>query len=77
MARGDYGAMSMIAVGEAGTFPRLPQMYMRKMAVGPVARGRIDLGKPVGENVRAIADAFGRNPKTSRRSSSTGRATTT
>jgi fructose-1,6-bisphosphatase II len=61
VARGDYGAMAMIAVGEAGSFPSLPAMYMRKMAVGPVARGHIDLGRPVAENVRAIADAFGRN----------------
>jgi len=60
VARGDYGAMSMIAVGESGTFPGLPQMYMRKIAVGPVARGTIDLGQPVGENVRAVAEAFGR-----------------
>ena len=37
-------------------------MYMRKIAVGPVARGKIDLGKPVGENVVAIAEAFGRSP---------------
>jgi fructose-1,6-bisphosphatase II len=35
-------------------------MYMRKMAVGPKARGSIDLKKPVGDNIRAIADAFGR-----------------
>jgi fructose-1,6-bisphosphatase II len=62
VSRGDYGAMSMIAVGDPNAFPRLPQMYMRKMAVGPVANGRIDLGKPVGDNVRAIAEAFGRNP---------------
>jgi fructose-1,6-bisphosphatase II len=48
-------------VVDAGTFPRLPDMYMRKMAVGPVARGRIDLASPVGDNVRAIAEAFGRN----------------
>jgi fructose-1,6-bisphosphatase II len=61
VARGDYGAMAMIAVGEQGSFPSLPQMYMRKMAVGPVARGHIDLGRPVAENVRAIAEAFGRN----------------
>jgi fructose-1,6-bisphosphatase II len=52
----------MIAVGEAGSLPRLPQMYMRKIAVGPVARGKIDLGRPVGENVAAIAEAFGRRP---------------
>ena len=62
VARGDYGAMSMIAIGESGSFPRLPQMYMRKIAVGPVGRGKIDLSKPVGENVRALAEAFGRRP---------------
>ena len=61
VARGDYGAMAMIAVGDGGSFPGLPQMYMRKMAVGPVARGKIDLRRPVGDNVRAIAGAFGRN----------------
>jgi fructose-1,6-bisphosphatase II len=61
VARGDYGAMAMIAVGDAGSFPSLPQMYMRKMAVGPVAREKIDLRRPIGDNVRAIAEAFGRN----------------
>jgi fructose-1,6-bisphosphatase II len=61
VARGDYGAMAMIAVGDAGSFPSLPQMYMRKMAVCPVAREKIDLRLPVGDNVRDIADAFGRN----------------
>ena len=40
---------------------RLPDMYMRRMAVGPRALGRIDLTRPVGENVAAIAEAFGRN----------------
>jgi fructose-1,6-bisphosphatase II len=60
VARGGNGAMSMIAVGEPGSLLTLPDMYMRKMAVGPVARGRIDLRRPAGENVLAIADAFGR-----------------
>jgi fructose-1,6-bisphosphatase II len=62
VARGDYGAMAMVAVGERGAFPRLPDVYMRKMAVGPVARGTIDLRRPIAENVDAIAQAFGRNP---------------
>ena len=62
VARGDYGAMAMVAVGDSGSFPQLPQMYMRKMAVGPVARGRIGLDRPIEDNVRAIADAFGRKP---------------
>ena len=60
VARGGYGAMSMVAVGDPGSFQQLPDMYMRKMAVGPKARGSIDLKKPVGDNIRAIADAFGR-----------------
>jgi fructose-1,6-bisphosphatase II len=61
VARGGNGAMSMIAVGPLGSLLKLPDMYMRRMAVGPRARGRIDLTRPVGENVAAIADAFGRN----------------
>jgi fructose-1,6-bisphosphatase II len=60
VARGGNGAMSMIAVGDPGCLMTLPDMYMRKMAVGPRARGKIDLRRPVGENVNAIAEAFGR-----------------
>jgi fructose-1,6-bisphosphatase II len=60
VARGGNGAMSMIAVGEPGSLQTLPDMYMRKMAVGPVARGSIDLRRPVGENIEAIAASFGR-----------------
>jgi fructose-1,6-bisphosphatase II len=60
VARGGNGAMSMIAVGEPGSLLQLPDMYVRKMAVGPRARGAIDLLKPIGENIRAIAEAFGR-----------------
>jgi fructose-1,6-bisphosphatase II len=54
--------MSMIAIGEPGAFVTLPDMYMRRMAVGPRVRDRIDLRKPVGENIATIAKAFGRNP---------------
>jgi fructose-1,6-bisphosphatase II len=60
VARGGNGAMSMIVAGEAGKLTTLPNMYMRKLAVGPLARGHIDLQRPVGENVEAIAEAFGR-----------------
>jgi fructose-1,6-bisphosphatase II len=60
VARGGSGAMSMIAVGEPGSFVTLPEMYMRRMAVGPRARGHIDLRRPVSENIEAIAGAFGR-----------------
>ncbi len=60
VARGGNGAMSMIAVGEPGSLVTLPDMYMRKMAVGPRARGRIDINRPMGENIEAIAEAFER-----------------
>jgi fructose-1,6-bisphosphatase II len=59
-ARGGNNALSMIAVGPRGSIPSLPLMYMRKMAVGPVARGKIALSRPVGDNIRSIAEAFGR-----------------
>src|SRR3954471_15007016 len=60
VARGGTNAISMIAASPRGTMPSLPDMYMRKMAVGPRARGEIDLRRPVGDNIRAIAEAFGR-----------------
>jgi len=60
VARGGTNAISMIAAAPRGSMPSLPDMYMRKMAVGPPARGKIELTRPVGDNIRAIADAFGR-----------------
>jgi fructose-1,6-bisphosphatase II len=50
----------MIAVGEPGSLLNLPDMYMRKIAVGPRARGQIDLLRPMADNINAIAEAFGR-----------------
>jgi len=61
VARGGGGAMSMIAVGEPASLQTLPDMYMRKLAVGPLARAAIDLRRPVAENIRGIAEAFGRS----------------
>jgi fructose-1,6-bisphosphatase II len=61
VARGAGGAMSMVAVGEPDSLQTLPDMYMRKMAVGPKARGAIDLRRPVADNIGGIAEAFGRS----------------
>jgi fructose-1,6-bisphosphatase II len=49
-----------LAACEPGGMTRVPRMYMKKMAVGPVAKGRIDLRESVTDNLLAIADAFGR-----------------
>src|SRR5881394_2008925 len=60
VARGGTNAISMIAAAPRGSMPSLPDMYMRKMAVGPRVRGKISLTDPVGDTIRSIADAFGR-----------------
>jgi fructose-1,6-bisphosphatase II len=60
VAGGRPGALSVLAASDPGGLLQVPRMYMRKMAVGPVAKGRIDLRRPVAENLEAIADAFGR-----------------
>jgi fructose-1,6-bisphosphatase II len=60
LARGQSGALSILAASDPGGLMPLPRMYMKKMAVGPVARGCIDLRKPVRDNLAAIAEAYGR-----------------
>ena len=60
VARGGTGAMAMIAVAPAGSLRRLPDMYIRTMAVGPRAKDAIDLRRPIDENIQAIAESFGR-----------------
>jgi fructose-1,6-bisphosphatase II len=60
VARGGNNAISMVAASPRVTMPSLPDMYMRKMAVGPRAVGKISLQDPVGDNIRSIAESFGR-----------------
>ncbi len=47
VARGGVGALSILAACEPGGITRVPRMYMKKMAVGPVAKGHVDLRKSV------------------------------
>jgi fructose-1,6-bisphosphatase II len=53
-------ALSVIAIGTRGSMLRAPDTYMEKIAVGPGARGAIDLERPPRENLRAVADALGK-----------------
>lgn len=59
-AAGMPGALAVIAVAERGTmfFPG-PMVYMDKIAVGPSARGSIDLDAPVAHNLMKVAAARG------------------
>ena len=56
-ATGGANALSVIAATEAGGFLRAPDTYMEKIAVGPEARGVIDIDRSVTENLRAVAEA--------------------
>jgi fructose-1,6-bisphosphatase II len=62
VARGQVGVISVLAATDPGGMLTVPPMYMRKLAVGHVARGHIDLLAPVNQNILAIAEAFGRKP---------------
>lgn len=61
-ATGQPNAIATIAVAGQGCFLHAPDMYMEKIAVGPRAKGAIDLRKPAGQNVLDAADALGLYP---------------
>jgi fructose-1,6-bisphosphatase class II len=60
-ATGAPGAIAVLAAAERGGLLHAPDTYMDKVVVGPTARGRIDIDAPVAENLRNIADSFGRD----------------
>jgi fructose-1,6-bisphosphatase II len=57
-AMGQSNAIAVLAAGEKGSFLKAPDMYMEKLVVGPLARGCIDLNKPLEENIQAVATAL-------------------
>jgi fructose-1,6-bisphosphatase II len=57
-ASGRPNSVSVIAVTSAGGFLKTPDIYMEKIAVGPKARGAIDLGLSPTENLQRIAAAL-------------------
>src|SRR6201986_1495110 len=56
-AKGGNNSISVIAIAEEGKFLHAPDTYMTKIAVGPDARGAIDLKATPTENLRNIAKA--------------------
>jgi fructose-1,6-bisphosphatase II len=58
MAKGMPNALAVLAVAERDAmFDPSAVFYMEKLAVGPDAAGHIDITKPVGDNIRAVAKA--------------------
>lgn len=58
-ANGGPNALSVIAMGDKGSFLHSPDTYMDKIAVGPVGKGVVDLDKSPTENLKALAKAKG------------------
>src|SRR3954452_13861027 len=54
-ARGGNNALSVIAIADEGQFLHAPDTYMEKIAVGPSAKGAIDLAATPTENLKNIA----------------------
>jgi fructose-1,6-bisphosphatase II len=61
LAFGNLNSISTVALAPRGTmFDPGPFVYMDKIAVGPEARGKIDIEAPVEDNLKAIARASGK-----------------
>lgn len=60
VAFGRYNALSVIAAGAKGSLFSAPDTYMKKIAVGPKAKGFVKLEASTAENLRKIAKALGK-----------------
>jgi fructose-1,6-bisphosphatase II len=61
LANGNLNSIAIVAIAPRGTmFDPGPFLYMNKIAVGPQAKGVIDIERPVIDNLRAIAKAEGK-----------------
>ena len=54
-AKGGNNSLAVIAIAEEGKFLHAPDTYMKKIAVGPEARGAIDINLSATENLKNIA----------------------
>ena len=59
-ALGEPNALAVLAASTGGGLLHAPDLYMEKLVVGPSSKDKVDLDKPVAENLRNIADALGR-----------------
>ena len=60
VAKGQPGAIAVIAIAPKGCLLHAPDMYMDKIAVGPRAKGCINIDDPVSANLERVAKALNR-----------------
>lgn len=60
IAKGQNGAIAVMAIAEKGGLLHAPDMYMEKICVGPRGAGAIDITKSLTENIQNVAAKMGR-----------------
>ena len=63
MSTGQDNSIAVIAVAPKGSLLHAPDMYMHKIAVGPKAKGSINIEAPFTENMKSVAKAMGKDVK--------------
>ena len=61
IAKGQNGAIAVMAIAEKGGLLHAPDMYMEKLCVGPRGAGAIDFKKSLTENIKLVAAKLNRN----------------
>lgn len=61
IAKGLPNAIAVVAMGPRGSLFHAPDMYMKKMVVGPGAKGAIDINKSPKENILNVAKALNKD----------------
>lgn len=61
VAKGLPNAVSVIAMAPKGHLLHAPDTYMKKIAVGPKAKGKIDINASVKENLYSVAKALNKD----------------
>ncbi len=61
IAKGLPNAIAVVAMGPKGSLFHAPDMYMKKIAVGPGAKGAIDINKSPKENILNVAKALNKD----------------
>lgn len=60
VAKGQNGAMAVLAISEKGGLFAAPDFYMNKLAAPPAARNHVDIRKTPTENLRILSECLGR-----------------
>lgn len=61
IAKGLPNSIAVVAMGPKGSLLHAPDMYMQKIAVGPGAKGAIDINKSAKENILNVAKALNKD----------------